>query len=1017
MKKYWRFAISILALIVTIIFVLSYLSIDRSTHTSRVNAEAPPPTAANETETSFRILLGLTDTENSVWDGSFEISAGEVVRTEPWRFMEGDSIEETAGPTGIVRWKLTTRPARAFASAQNPARQNVVANGVTVTLSKTNSSTEAVVKTTQGEFRFRTAEITYGSKSLKFLGGRAMVDRVPAATAITKTPDDQDYPAAATDRDGGVWVAYLHFTADPKFRGIRWMLPSDDEIKKFDELKEVNHGDQLMLARYANGVWSKPIAITEGRGDLFKPAVAADGSERVWVFWSANQGGNFDLYARPVVKSTPGRTIKLTADSGPDVVPVAATDANGNVVVAWQAFRNGRSQIRAMRQKGDGFSEEIIVASTNSNEWNPAIAASTTGDVTIAWDSYRKGDYDIYSRSFDRSGNLRAEKPLAASLRYEAYPSLAYDPSGRLWVAWEESDEGWGKDFGADETTGIGLYHGRWVRVQAWEGEKVFSPADVGAVLPGSGRVRVDAPSRQSDPVQGVQPSPELSKNRRPNQTPQPPARPRNSYPRLLSDRNGRIFLAYRTAHPTWWSGIGTVWFENVVAYDGQSWTNPIFINHSDNLLDNRPALASTAAGELLIVGSSDGRQQFVPRVALYQAGSDPYNNNLFASRMVISDPVKQMQLQPAAAPTVAAGSNTDTPNARRLREYRTTLGKQEYRILRGEFHRHTEISMDGGSDGSIWDSFRYVLDASSMDWVGCCDHDNGHGREYTWWLTQKLTDLFHLPGTFTPMFSYERSVQYPEGHRNIIFAERGIRTLPRLPKVDDNSTGNAPDTLMLYRYLKYFNGIVASHTSGTNMGTDWRDNDPLVEPIVEIYQGDRQNYEMPDAPRSNSAQDSIGGWRPKGFVSLALEKGYKLGFEASSDHVSTHMSYCNLLVTEPTRQGILKAFQQRHVYGATDDILADVRSGSHLMGDQFETTSPPSLEIKLTGTAPFSKVVIVKDNKYVYSVEPRSATVQFSWRDERAEAGRQSYYYVRGEQQDGELVWVSPMWITYKKK
>ena len=31
----------------------------------------------------------------------------------------------------------------------------------------------------------------------------------------------------------------------------------------------------------------------------------------------------------------------------------------------------------------------------------------------------------------------------------------------------------------------------------------------------------------------------------------------------------------------------------------------------------------------------------------------------------------------------------------------------------------------------------------------------------------------------------------------------------------------------MLYRYLKQFNGVTASHTSGTNMGTDWRDNDP----------------------------------------------------------------------------------------------------------------------------------------------------------------------------------------------
>ena len=33
-------------------------------------------------------------------------------------------------------------------------------------------------------------------------------------------------------------------------------------------------------------------------------------------------------------------------------------------------------------------------------------------------------------------------------------------------------------------------------------------------------------------------------------------------------------------------------------------------------------------------------------------------------------------------------------------------------------------------------------------------------------------------------------------------------------------------------------------------MGTDWRDNHRIVEPIVEIYQGDRENYEAPDAPR-----------------------------------------------------------------------------------------------------------------------------------------------------------------------
>jgi hypothetical protein len=221
----------------------------------------------------------------------------------------------------------------------------------------------------------------------------------------------------------------------------------------------------------------------------------------------------------------------------------------------------------------------------------------------------------------------------------------------------------------------------------------------------------------------------------------------------------------------------------------------------------------------------------------------------------------------------------------------------------------------------------------------------------------------------------------------------------------------------MLYRYLKHFNGIVASHTSGTNMGTDWRDNDPQSEPVVEIYQGERQNYEMPGAPRSNSAQDSIGGWEPKGFVSLALEMGYKLAFEASSDHISTHMSYANVLTTGIDRASLLDAFQKRHVYGATDNILAEFWSGSHIMGDEFSTSSKPELKLRLTGTAPFAKVLVIRDGKYVYSMEPKTNKVSFTWRDTAPVSGKESYYYVRGEQADGEIVWVSPMWIKYTGK
>jgi hypothetical protein len=218
----------------------------------------------------------------------------------------------------------------------------------------------------------------------------------------------------------------------------------------------------------------------------------------------------------------------------------------------------------------------------------------------------------------------------------------------------------------------------------------------------------------------------------------------------------------------------------------------------------------------------------------------------------------------------------------------------------------------------------------------------------------------------------------------------------------------------MLYDYLRHFDGIVGSHTSATAMGTDWRDNDPQLEPTVEIYQGDRNNYEMPEAPRANTPDDSLGNYRPKGFISNALDKGYRLSFEASSDHLSTHMSYSILYATGTTREAIMDAFKKRHVYAATENILADVRCGGHIMGDEFDSHTLPVLRVKLIGTGPIAKVHIIKDGRYVYAARPNSTEVEFTWRDEAAETGKTSYYYVRAEQQDGQIVWASPMWIKY---
>jgi hypothetical protein len=115
---------------------------------------------------------------------------------------------------------------------------------------------------------------------------------------------------------------------------------------------------------------------------------------------------------------------------------------------------------------------------------------------------------------------------------------------------------------------------------------------------------------------------------------------------------------------------------------------------------------------------------------------------------------------------------------------------------------------------------------------------------------------------------------------------------------------------------------------------------------------------------------------------------------------------------------------RQRHTYAATDNIIAEYTcttgGRTYMMGDEFTSTTAPTVRVKFIGTAPFKKVTLVKDDVEFVLGEPNKSEVEFTWTDPKPTPGKTSYYYVRGEQSPGvgetvgELVWASPMWITY---
>ena len=799
------------------------------------------------------------------------------------------------------------------------------------------------------------------------------------ARRLTERSTEDDYPALAQTPDGTVWLVYVEYKPGQP------IIMEQIENRRFDTLVPKGHGDQIRLMRFDGHEWHAEADVTEGGLDIWRPTVSVDGTGRLVVAWAQSVENDWDIFCRtftpPKKPGTSGQwsqVMRVSDDRGSDFHVVSATDASGIVWLAWQGWRKDNFDIHlASITDGRPVASATPMANTEANEWSPAIAADLKGNVFVAWDTYEKGNYDVRLQVV---GDVPRTVSVAGSAKFEARPHLTCDRAGRLWIAYEEGDEQWGKDYSipvswgrnrGEVDPGAGLYGRRTIQVKCLENGRLLKPT---ASLDGA----------LADVLEG---------NR--------------SLPRLAADSSDGLWLLLRHhPRPLEQSG-GEVWNSYALRYDGRSWSRPELLPHSSNLLDNRPALQPQQQG-VLAVCSSDTRTRTANRrqsdlfATVLSADGDAA-----APQLVADGPVAK-----AAVPVVHPNESADVV---RMREHRLTFGSKTLRLLRGDFHRHTEYTAHRDGDGLLEDCWRYALDAGRLDWLGNGDHDNGYGVEYFWWQIQKMTDLFHNPPSFVAVQSYERSNRFPDGHRNVVLPRRGVRPLPRGSLKGTLETGT-PDTKLLYDYLKHFGGMCASHTSGTGMGTDWRDNDPDVELVVEIFQGCRQNYQSYEhlgAPRAAPRTEKPGR-HDAGYVWNALAKGYRIGFQSSSDHFSTHISCAVVLAEDTSRQSIIDAFRSRHCYGANDNIVLIVRSGQHLMGDVFETTTSPVLDISVHAPRPIVKLHVVRSNQYVFTTEPMKQQFDVRFTDAKAERGTSYYYYVRVEQEGGSLAWASPMWITY---
>ena len=597
---------------------------------------------------------------------------------------------------------------------------------------------------------------------------------VPAQVIEISGGDEHaDWPSAAFAPNGDLWVAWSAYDG--------------------------KGSDRILLRRRSGFQWQETLTVTPRSGDYLKTALAIQPDGRVWVVWGAQSDGNFDLYARSWHEGSWTPVSRLTTDSEPDIHHRLVTDSKGRLHLVWQSFRTGDANIYLKKYDGQRWSAALAVTSHEANDWEPAIAVDAQDRLFIVYDTYRHGDYDVYLRILE-DGELSREHPIADSPNFEARATVAIDGDGRAWVAWDDQGPNWALDMPGWTRESK---RGDWGVPPPWSVEgsvgrlvSLRRSQKIGLAVFAAGQRWTPKGSLEDAMGEEFALSYEI--------------------PELAVSPTGVPVLFLRRWVPRADGGSMKerpgAWNVHAMTYVGVTWSAPERLEGSAGSNDQDVAAAIDSDGQIWAAYPSDDRWSPGKPVT-------DHDDRLMGRIRVAPVPVARGERPALSRIEGPAAIRPYKRTAWTDRRHTVAAGDKRYQLYWGDLHRHTEISGDGGFDGTLWDMYRYAFDAAELDFIASTDHFYGatggmsdpEDRSYDWWRTQKLADAFLVEERFSPLFGYERSIRWPYGHRNIINLNRGTTAINRTFSRDLESEEHPrqPDELALWDALRGREGFI----------------------------------------------------------------------------------------------------------------------------------------------------------------------------------------------------------------
>jgi hypothetical protein len=205
---------------------------------------------------------------------------------------------------------------------------------------------------------------------------------------------------------------------------------------------------------FSNAIqWSPDTRLTFDEYADWSPSITATSDGKLWVVWRSNRMGDYELFYTVFDGYNWSNETRLTFDPGFDDHPCVMEDNDGNIWVVWESDRGlanmTNQDLFCKIFNGTSWSDPVQLTNHTSGDAYPSIAQDSNGTIWLFWTSFRTfpgGEYDdgyneVFYKTLNETGWSEPIQLTNDTNKPDMDPAVLADENGMIWVVWAKKNK------------------------------------------------------------------------------------------------------------------------------------------------------------------------------------------------------------------------------------------------------------------------------------------------------------------------------------------------------------------------------------------------------------------------------------------------------------------------------------------------------------------------------------------------------------------------------------------------